>query len=116
MSWESECNEIREMKRDDSYNFSYTVRYISGEIGEKGSEDYEFDYTTVDVQLVWFDGDDSDGPGYVVSFTVNDYENIPDEWKGSEEEIYNYEVYSKLCDDLSSAGIEMGAVVGGGVF
>jgi hypothetical protein len=105
----SDYDEIRSMKRADSYRFSYPVEYIIDRIGDENSNEYVIGNTTIDVQLDWRDSDDSEAPGYRVSYKVNNYGEVPIGFNGSEYDMFD-QIYSDLQIDMSSAGIDVRAV------
>ena len=105
----SDYDEIRSMKRDGNYSFSYPIEYIIDRVGNEGSDEYVIGNTTIDVLLDWRDGNDYQAPGYTVSYRVNNYSQIPSGFNGSE-----YDMFDQVCmlvqSDLSSAGIDVRAV------
>lgn len=105
----SDYDEIRSMKRDDSYSFSYPLEYIIDRVGDENSDEYVIGNTTIDVQFIWHDGDDLQAPGYRLSYRVNDYHQIPVEFNGSESDLLE-QIYSDIQGDLRSAGIDVRAV------
>ena len=105
----SDYDEIRSMKQADSYSSSYPVEYIIDRVGDENSDEYVIGNTTIDVQFDWRDGDDYQAPGYAVSYTVNNYHEVPIGFNGSEYEMFD-QIYLLVQSDMSSAGIDVRAV------
>jgi hypothetical protein len=47
----SDYDQIRSMKREDSYSFSYPIEYIIDRVGNENSDEYVIGNTTITVQL-----------------------------------------------------------------
>jgi hypothetical protein len=105
----NDYDEIRSMKRDECYYFTYSIEYIIDRIGDENSDEHVIGNTTIDVQFDWYDGDDNQAPGYRLSYKVNNYDQIPVGFNGSESDLLD-QIYSDIQSDLRASGIEVGAV------
>lgn len=96
---------IRSLKKDDSYDFSYSFEYIAKNYG---NDNYDIETTNMEVSVNWSDAQ----LGYVISFNIPEmYKIDASQGNGSEMEFYENDVYWRLKLDLESIGIGAEAIV-----
>jgi len=97
----NENDYIRSLKREDSYHFSYTYEYIVRRFGD-GDDDVELAIATIDITVSW---DDTAPPGYITSYSVSAPTSIPNQYTGSEDDLYDEIVDMYLVSDLQGYSV-----------
>lgn len=90
---------LNSLKKNDSYNFTYSFEYIAK---NHGNDNYDIDTADMIVSVVWSDGQ----AGYVISYEVPDMYKIDSSQGNSDAAgFYEHDVYWRLTADLGSIGI-----------
>ncbi len=96
--YENEEEYLETLKHDGSYSFKYQVEYIVERLNDN---DCKTDTTTMDVEVYW----DYEEHGYKVNYNLVNSDNVPEEYNGDEDSIFEDDVYYRVVDDLESLGI-----------
>lgn len=95
----AEHDELRSLKKEDSYFFSYPFSYIAK---NHGNDRYDDGVATMEVRVDWDDAQ----AGYVISYSVPDMHKIdPAQGNSDAQGFYDYGVYDRLMADLAGLGI-----------
>ena len=98
-NYEDELDELRTLKKEDSYFFSYPFSYIAK---NHGNDRYDDGVATMEVRVDWDDAQ----AGYVISYSVPDMHKIdPAQGNSDAQGFYDYGVYDRLMADLAGLGI-----------
>ena len=105
--YHDEDEELRTLKKDDSYHFTIPFEYI---VKNHGDDTYDVATTDMEVDVEW----DESEIGYSISYHVPEMYLIdPAEGNGDEEEFYHAWVEQEVLSRLESMGITAEALVGG---
>lgn len=98
-SYADEHDQLRSLKKEDSYSFSYPFVYIAKNLGD---DRYEDGMETMEVRVEWDDAQ----AGYVISYSVPNMHKIdPSQGNSDAQGFYDYAVYDRLMSDLAGLGI-----------
>ena len=105
--YRNEDEELRALKKDDSYHFTIPFEYIKKHYE---GDDCDMETTVMEVDVTW---DDSE-LGYAMTYhTPEMYLIDPAEGNGSEDDFFHDIVQPEVLSRLRSLGIEAEAMVGG---
>lgn len=103
--FENEDDDLRSLKKDDSYHFSYSFEYIAKNYG---NDNYDIGIANMEVSLNWSDTE----LGYVISYNTPEMYKIDESQGNSSERVFFEEdVRWQLKSDLDSIGIGFSAIV-----
>lgn len=105
--YHNEDEELRALKKDDSYHFTIPFEYIKE---NHGNGNYDIGTTDMEVDVTW---DDTE-LGYAITYHAPEMYLIdPAEGNGDEEEFYHSWVEPEVLSRLESIGITAEALVFG---
>ncbi len=103
--FEKEYDELRALKKDDSYTFTYQFEYIAK---NHGNDNYDIDTADMVVSVEWNDPD----AGYEVSYVVPDMHKIdPTQGNSGAEGFWDYGVESRFRFDMGLRGIGSNLII-----
>lgn len=105
--YHNEDEELRALKKDDSYHFTIPFEYIKKNYG---NDNYDIGITDMEVDVTWNDSE----LGYVITYHVPEMYLIDSaEGNGDENEFYHYGVEPEVLSRLESIGITAEALAYG---
>ena len=99
-----EDEDLMLLKREDSYHYSIPFEYIKRHLG---NDDVEMGTAYMEVDVRWSDSE----LGYKISYSCSSMSDIdPNEGNSDIDEFFEYQVEDVVRENLSSEGVEMGAI------